>query len=121
MKDSNLNNNNTKKENEQQRYRDFFNSFNDISETDEVLNQIANFNFNEEKNINNPNIKSKLDVKEVDQNILKELNFQNLNNNQEQNVIINDNINKDEKPLSIILLKEKVNRIYFIMILLNVI
>ena len=119
MKDSNGNNNNTKKENEQQRYRDFFNSFNDISETDEILHQIANFNFNEEKNINNPNIKSNLDIKEVDQNILKELNFQNLNNNQEQNVIINDAINKDEKPLSIILLKEKINRIYITMQGLN--
>ena len=119
MKDSNGNNNNTKKENEQQRYRDFFNSFNDISETDEILHQIANFNFNEEKNINNPNIKSNLDIKELDQNILKELNFLNLNNNQEQNVIINDAINKDEKPLSIILLKEKINRIYITMQGLN--
>ena len=56
MNDSNGNNNNKKKV-EQQRYNNFFMSMNDISETDEVLNQLANLNFDEENN--NSKIKSK--------------------------------------------------------------
>ena len=53
MRDSNINNNNNKKEDEQQRYKDIFNSFNEVSETDEVLHQLVSLNFNEDKNINN--------------------------------------------------------------------
>ena len=37
-------NNNDKKESDQQRYKDFFISFNDISETDEGLNLLAILN-----------------------------------------------------------------------------
>ena len=114
MKNSNGNNNSNKKE-EDQRYKDIFNSFNEVSETDEVLHQLAGLNFTENKNINlqnnktnNTMLKSKLDFNEDEQ---YELNIeQNLNNKDET---IN-NLN-DEKPLSIILLKEKINRIYFTM------
>ena len=116
MKDSNGNDN--KKEDEQQRYKDIFNSFNEVSETDEVLHQLADLNFSEEKKIivnKNDNIKSKLDINEEDQNILNELNFQNINN--EEQININNN---DEKPISLILLKEKINRIYITMQGLNI-
>ena len=116
MKDSNGNDN--KKEDEQQRYKDIFNSFNEVSETDEVLHQLADLNFSEEKKIivnKNDNIKSKLDINEEDQNILNELNFQNINN--EEHININNN---DEKPISLILLKEKINRIYITMQGLNI-
>ena len=117
MKDPNGNNN--KKDDEIQRYKDIFNSFNEVSETDEVLHQLAALNFNEEKktNINkNDNIKSKLDINEEEQNILNEINFQNININNEEQLNINNN---DEKPSSLILLKEKINRIYITMQGLN--
>ena len=125
MKDSNGNDNMSKKEENQQRYKDIFNSFNEVSETDEVLHQLAALNFNEDKkfnsqnnNLNDTNIKSKLDIEE--QNILNEIDFQNINN-QEQNTnnIDNNGNNNDEKPLSIILLIEKINRIYITMQGLN--
>ena len=48
MKDPNINKNNNK-DDDTQRYKDFFNSFNEASETDEVLQQLANLNFYEEK------------------------------------------------------------------------
>ena len=48
-------NKNNKKENEMERYKDFFNSFNDVSETDEILNQLANLNFGEDKQKLNKN------------------------------------------------------------------
>jgi hypothetical protein len=38
-----------------ERYKDFFNSFNDVSETDEILNQLANLNFGEDKQKLNKN------------------------------------------------------------------
>ena len=124
MKDSNGKNNN-KKDDEIQRYKDIFNSFNDVSETDEVLHQLAELNFNEEKNVNlennNLNIKSKANMNEPSENVLIDLNTKKIDNIQEQNndnLIINS-INKDEKPLSIILLKEKINRIYITMQGLN--
>ena len=115
MKDPNGNNN--KKDDEVQRYKDIFNSFNEVSETDEVLHQLAALNFNEEKNINkNDNIKSKLVINEEEQNILNEINIQNININNEEQININNN---EEKPLSLILLKEKINRIYITMQGLN--
>ena len=43
------------KDDEMQRYKDFFNSFNEASETDEVLHQLANLNFGEEKTKFNKN------------------------------------------------------------------
>ena len=49
MKDSNGKKNKDKDE-EMQRYKDFFNSFNEASETDEVLQQLVNFNFEDKKN-----------------------------------------------------------------------
>ena len=116
MKDSNGNNN--KKEDDQQRYKDIFNSFNEVSETDEVLHQLAALNFSEEKNLlanKKDNIKSKLDINEEEQNILNELNFQKINNEEQINININE-----EKPLSLILLKEKINRIYITMQGLNI-
>ena len=48
MKDSNGKKNKDKDE-EMQRYKDFFNSFNEASETDEVLQQLVNFNFEDKK------------------------------------------------------------------------
>ena len=115
MKDPNGNNN--KKDDEVQRYKDIFNSFNEVSETDEVLHQLAALNFNEEKNINkNDNIKSKLVINEEEQNILNEINIQNININNEEQININNN---EEKPLSLILLKEKINSIYITMQGLN--
>ena len=115
MKDPNGDNN--KKDDEVQRYKDIFNSFNEVSETDEVLHQLAALNFNEEKNINkNDNIKSKLVINEEEQNILNEINIQNININNEEQININNN---EEKPLSLILLKEKINRIYITMQGLN--
>ena len=129
MKDSN-GNNNEKKDDEIQRYKDIFNSFNEVSETDEVLHQLADLNFNEEKNsnfqninnINTQNLKSKLDINqnEVKQNNRNEIDYQNFNNNQDQllpNFIINSN--NEERPLSLVLLKEKINRIYISMQGLN--
>ena len=124
MKDSNSKNNN-KKEVEPQRYKEFFNSFNEVSETDEVLQQLASLNFNEDKSINmqNSNINmsildSKLGLNEEDkniQNIQEQKQQQNINNS----VINSNNNNYDEKPLSIILLKEKINRIIITMQGLN--
>ena len=113
MNDSNGKNNNKKKV-EQQRYNNFFMSMNDISETDEVLNQLANLNFDEENN--NSKIKSKEEAHKLSNN----LDYQNINNNnQEKNIIVNPSNNKDEKPLSIILLQQKINRICITMQGLN--
>ena len=120
MKDSNINNNNNnKKEDEQQRYKDIFNSFNEVSETDEVLHQLVSLNFTEDKNISAQNsninisiLKSKLGLNEVEKKITT--NEFNINNPE-----INLNNNNDEKPLSIVLLKENINRIYITMQGLN--
>ena len=104
MKDTNGKKNNDK-DDEMQRYKDFFNSFNEASETDEVLHQIVNLNFEEEKpklnKINNININ--------EENISK-IKFENYNNN---------DINKEEKTISLVLLKEKINRINIAMQGLN--
>ena len=55
------------KDNDLQRFKDFFNSYNEVSETDEVLNQLLNFNFGEENSkLKNNNEKS----------ILKEIKFE---------------------------------------------
>ena len=105
MKESKGNNNN-KKENEMERYKDFFNSFNDVSETDEILNQLANLNFGEGKQKLNQNN----NVKE--ENISK-IKFENYNNNNNNKEIA------DEQPISLVLLKEKINRIYISMQGLN--
>ena len=129
MKDSN-GNNNEKKDFEPQRYKDIFNSFNEVSETDEVLHQLADLNFSEEKNINfqniitnTTNLKSKLDINlnEEKQNILNEIDFQNFNNQDPllSNLNINTNKNNEERPLYLVLLKEKINRIYITMQGLN--
>ena len=103
MKDSNGKKNKDKDE-EMQRYKDFFNSFNEASETDEVMQQLVNLNFEEVKpklnKINNININ--------EENISK-IKFENYNNN----------INKDEKSISLVLLKEKINRINIAMQGLN--
>ena len=89
------------KDNDLQRFKDFFNSYNEVSETDEVLNQLVNFNFGEENSkLKNNNEKS----------ILKESKFENYNA---------DNNSNEDKPISIILLKEKLNRIYISMQGLN--
>ena len=104
MKDSNGKKNKDKDE-EMQRYKDFFNSFNEASETDEVLQQLVNFNFEDKKTkLNKNNI-----INANEENISK-IKFENYNNN---------DINKDEKSISIILLKEKINRIYISMQGLN--
>ena len=79
-----------------QRYKDFFNSFNEASETDEVLHQLANLNFGEEKTKFNKNSNNEGNISKI--------KFENYNNN-------NNEINKEEKPISIVLLKEKINRI----------
>jgi hypothetical protein len=84
------------KDDEMQRYKDFFNSFNEASETDEVLHQLANLNFGEEKTKFNKNINNEGNISKI--------KFENYNNN-------NNEINKEEKPISIVLLKEKINRI----------
>ena len=103
MKDSNGKKNKDKDE-EMQRYKDFFNSFNEASETDEVMQQLVNLNFEEVKpklnKINNININ--------EENISK-IKFENYNNN----------INTDEKSISLVLLKEKINRINIAMQGLN--
>ena len=113
MNDSNGNNNNKKKV-EQQRYNNFFMSMNDISETDEVLNQLVNLNFDEENN--NSKIKSKEEAHKLSNNI----DYQNISNiNKEKKIIMNPSNNKDEKPLSIILLQQKINRICITMQGLN--
>ena len=89
------------KDNDLQRFKDFFNSYNEVSETDEVLNQLVNFNFGEENSkLKNNNEKS----------ILKEIKFEN------HNAYNNSN---EDKPISIVLLKEKLNRIYISMQGLN--
>ena len=89
------------KDNDLQRFKDFFNSYNEVSETDEVLNQLLNFNFGEENSkLKNNNEKS----------ILKEIKFENYDA---------DNNSNEDKPISIILLKEKLNRIYISMQGLN--
>ena len=89
------------KDNELQRFKDFFNSYNEVSETDEVLNQLLNFNFGEENSkLKNNNEKS----------ILKEIKFENYDA---------DNNSNEDKPISIVLLKEKLNRIYISMQGLN--
>ena len=89
------------KDNELQRFKDFFNSYNEVSETDEVLNQLVNFNFGEENSkLKNNNEKS----------ILKEIKFENYDA---------DNNSNEDKPISIVLLKEKLNRIYISMQGLN--
>ena len=89
------------KDNDLQRFKDFFNSYNEVSETDEVLNQLVNFNFGEENSkLKNNNEKS----------ILKEIKFENYNA---------DNNSNEDKPISIVLLKEKLNRIYISMQGLN--
>ena len=84
------------KDDEMQRYKDFFNSFNEASETDEVLHQLANLNFGEEK--------TKLNKNSNNEGNISKIKFENYNNN-------NIEINKEEKPISIVLLKEKINRI----------
>ena len=84
------------KDDEMQRYKDFFNSFNEASETDEVLHQLANLNFGEEKTKFNKNSNNEGNISKI--------KFENYNNN-------NNEINKEEKPISIVLLKEKINRI----------
>ena len=84
------------KDDEMQRYKDFFNSFNEASETDEVLHQLANLNFGEEK--------TKLNKNSNNEGNISKIKFENYNNN-------NNEINKEEKPISIVLLKEKINRI----------
>ena len=104
MKESKGNNNN-KKENEMERYKDFFNSFNDVSETDEILHQLANLNFVEDKQKLNKNYKVKGD------NISK-IQFENYNNNSNKNIT-------EDQPISLVLLKEKINRIYISMQGLN--
>ena len=89
------------KDNDLQRFKDFFNSYNEVSETDEVLNQLVNFNFGEENSkLKNNNEKS----------ILKEIKFENY---------YADNNSNEDKPISIVLLKEKLNRIYISMQGLN--
>lgn len=89
------------KDNDLQRFKDFFNSYNEVSETDEVLNQLVNFNFGEENSkLKNNNEKS----------ILKEIKFENYDA---------DNNSNEDKPISIVLLKEKLNRIYISMQGLN--
>jgi len=95
MKDPNGKKNNNK-DDEMQRYKDFFNSFNEASETDEVLHQLANLNFGEEK--------TKLNKNSNNEGNISKIKFENYNNN-------NNEINKEEKPISIVLLKEKINRI----------
>ena len=125
MKDSNGKNNNKKEE--QQRYKDFFNSFNEVSETDEVLQQLATLNFNDDKSINMQNsnfnitiLKSKLGLNEEDKNIINEQEQEQQQNLNINNILINsNNNNNDEKPLSIVLLKEKINRIIITMQGLN--
>ena len=100
MKDPNINKNNNK-DDDTQRYKDFFNSFNEASETDEVLQQLANLNFYEEKS-----------------KITKNNNFneENISKIKFENYIDNNNDdNKEEKPISMVLLKEKINRIYIAM------
>ena len=84
------------KDDEMQRYKDFFNSFNEASETDEVLHQLANLNFGEEKIKFNKNSNNEGNISKI--------KFENYNNN-------NNEINKEEKPISIVLIKEKINRI----------
>ena len=84
------------KDDEMQRYKDFFNSFNEASETDEVLHQLANLNFGEEK--------TKLNKNSNNEGNISKIKFENYNNN-------NNEINKEEKPISMVLLKEKINRI----------
>ena len=119
MKDSNPNNKENKND-DPQRYKDFFNSFNEASETDEVLHQLAELNFSEEKNINiknnnEKNNKINIEINDEEQNILNELEIKD-----ENHLKLNDNPNNNEvKPLSIILLKEKINRIYITMQGLN--
>ena len=119
MKDSNRNNKENKND-DPQRYKDFFNSFNEVSETDEVLHQLAELNFSEEKNINiknnnEENNKINIEINDEEQNILNELEVKN-----ENPLKLNVNPNNSEvKPLSIILLKEKINRIYITMQGLN--
>ena len=95
MKDPNGKKNNNK-DDEMQRYKDFFNSFNEASETDEVLHQLANLNFGEEK--------TKLNKNSNNEGNISKIKFENYNNN-------NNEINKEEKPISMVLLKEKINRI----------
>ena len=119
MKDSNRNNKENKND-DPQRYKDFFNSFNEASETDEVLHQLAELNFSEEKNINirnnnEENNKMNIEINDEEQNILNELEIKG---RAPLNLNVNLNIN-EEKPLSIILLKEKINRIYITMQGLN--
>ena len=80
-----------------QRYKDFFNSFNEASETDEVLHQLANLNFDDEK--------AKVKKNKNNEGNISKIKFENYNNN-------NNEINKEEKPISMVLLKEKINRIY---------
>jgi len=96
MKDPNGNKNN-KKDDDMQRYKDFFNSFNEASETDEVLHQLANLNFDDEK--------AKIKKNKNNEGNISKIKFENYNNN-------NNEINKEEKPISMVLLKEKINRIY---------
>ena len=96
MKDPNGNKNN-KKDDDIQRYKDFFNSFNEASETDEVLHQLANLNFDDEK--------AKIKKNKNNEGNISKIKFENYNNN-------NNEINKEEKPISMVLLKEKINRIY---------
>ena len=97
MKDSNGKKNNEKKDDEPQRYKDFFNSFNEASETDEILQQLVNLNFDEKKpkSKNNNNFKKEK---------ISKIKFENYINNNNEN-------SKEEKPISIVLLKEKINRI----------
>ena len=102
MKDSNGKKNKDKDE-EMQRYKDFFNSFNEASETDEVLQQLVNFNFEDKKTKLNKN-------NNINEENISKIKFENYNNN---------DINKDEKSISIVLLKEKINRIYISMQGLN--
>ena len=96
MKDPNGNKIN-KKDDDMQRYKDFFNSFNEASETDEVLHQLANLNFDDEK--------AKIKKNKINEGNISKIKFENYNDN-------NNEINKEEKPISMVLLKEKINRIY---------
>ena len=102
MKEPNINKYNNKDE-DIHRYKDFFNSFNEASETDEVLQQLVNLNFEEEKLKKNKN-------NNFNEGNNSKIKFENYNDN--------DNL-KEEKPISIILLKEKINRIYITMQGLN--
>ena len=105
--DNNIPNQTDKNSQEPQRFEHFFNSFNDTTETDEVLKQLANFNFSDfEANKSN----NKSSILEYDED--------NIFNNNEENtekMISNsnngNNSNIDNNNISEFLLKQKINRI----------